>query len=88
MNEDNEREQYEQRLKRRLGILKQELADGNVQFAPDLHVVEGLKEVRYGSDGEIDLTSVDSSVRALALAGCAKPMTCCLEANDCMDRRS
>ena len=65
---DEEKQQYELRLKRRLEILKKEMDAGNVKFSRDLTVVESLKAVRYGSDGEIDLTTVDSGVRALALA--------------------
>src|SRR5687767_5678346 len=64
MSTDHE---YEARLRRRLMLLRQQLEAGKVQFAPDLKTVESLKAVRYGADGEIDLSTVDSSVRALAL---------------------
>jgi hypothetical protein len=44
------------------------MAAGNVHFNPDLKVIESIKAVRYGRDGEIDLATVDSGVRALALS--------------------
>lgn len=55
-------------LRRRLGLLKDHLREGKVVFADGLTVTESLSAVRTDSNGEIDLTTVDSSVRALALA--------------------
>jgi hypothetical protein len=64
---DDEKE-YEARLRRRLKILKQEFDSGRVKFAPGLKVIESLKAVKSGPDGEIDLATVDGLVRSLALA--------------------
>jgi hypothetical protein len=63
-----EEEDYEHRLRQRLDILRKEFEAGNIKIASDLTVIESLKAVRYGADGKIDLTTVDGSVRALALA--------------------
>ncbi|SMF91354.1 hypothetical protein SAMN02982917_0205 [Azospirillum oryzae] len=61
--------EYELELRRRLEILKTQMADGRVKFLP--HVFESIKDsmlaVRYGLDGQIDLSTVDASVRALAM---------------------
>lgn len=57
-------------IRRRLAILRVQLEQGKVHFAP--HLVEdmgrSLAEVRYGHDGEVDLSTVDARVRGLALA--------------------
>lgn len=58
---------YEARLRRRLEVLKTELEAGNVKIAEGLQVVESLKNVRYAADGTIDLDTVDSLVRSMAL---------------------
>lgn len=63
----DEQAAYEARLRRRLEILKTELEAGNVKIAEGLQVVESLKNVRYGADGKIDLDTVDSLVRSMAL---------------------
>jgi hypothetical protein len=61
-------QEYEQRVRRRLEILKKEIEAGKVQINSGLGVVESLKAVRYGPDGAIDLSTVDGLVRSLALA--------------------
>jgi len=60
--------QYEERLRRRLKLLKKEFDAGNVVLNADLKVIDSLKAVRYGADGEVDLNTVDGLVRSLALA--------------------
>ena len=65
---DNEKQEYEARLRRRLALLQEEVAAGKVKFAAGLKVIESLKAVRARPDGEIDLSTVDAGVRALALA--------------------
>jgi hypothetical protein len=60
--------EYEQRLRRRLKILQQQLEDGKIHIAPGLKVVDSLKAVRVGPDGEVDLDTVDGLVRSMALA--------------------
>jgi len=67
-SEDKEKKAYEERLQRRLQILKKEFELGNIQIAPGLQVVESLKAVRYASDGSVDLSTVDGLVRSMALA--------------------
>jgi hypothetical protein len=57
-------------LRRRLELLREYFEDGKIKIAP--HLIDGFKEsfgaVRYGSDGQVDLSTVDGRVRAMALA--------------------
>lgn len=61
---------YEDDLRERLEVLKEQLEAGKLHVAP--HLLDGvrasLEAVKYGPDGKIDLASVDGRVRALALA--------------------
>jgi hypothetical protein len=70
LNESEEKEQkaYEERLQRRLQILKIRFEAGKIKIAKDLQVIESLKAVRYAPDGSIDLSTVDGLVRSMALA--------------------
>lgn len=63
-----EKQEYEARIQRRLKILKQQFDAGKVRIAEGLQVIESLKRVRYASDGSVDLDTVDSLVRSMALA--------------------
>lgn len=65
---DQEKKEYEERLRRRLKILQQQLDAGKVKIAEGLQVIESLEAVRTGSDGEVDLSTVDGLVRSMALA--------------------
>lgn len=60
--------EYEQRLRRRLKILKEQFEAGKIRIAEGLDIEKSLLAVRVGSDGEIDLDTVDSRVRSMALA--------------------
>jgi hypothetical protein len=60
--------QYEAGLRQRLALLKKHAEDGKLVLGHNSHLIESLKAVCCNSDGEIDLTSVNSSVRALAAA--------------------
>lgn len=57
-------------LRRRLKILKDKMEHGKIKIAD--HLAEGVSEsfgmVRYGADGEIDLSTVDGRVRSMAMA--------------------
>lgn len=68
MEVSQEEKDYEERLRRRLTILQQQMQEGKVKIAEGLQVVESLKAVRVGPDGQIDLNTVDGNVRALSLA--------------------
>lgn len=69
MTENNdEQKAYEERLRRRLKILQQQLEEGKIKIAEGLKVKESLLAVRVDQDGEIDLDTVDSLVRSMALA--------------------
>ena len=70
MNSDQQTEQkaYEKRLRRRLKVLRKTFEEGNISIPDDPHFKESLLAVKYGRDGEIDLDTVDGSVRSLALA--------------------
>lgn len=56
-------------LRRRLAILRQKFSEGKISIAA--HLAEGVEEsfgkVRYGSDGEVDLSTVDGRVRSMAM---------------------
>ena len=56
-------------LRRRLDILKRKMDDGKIHIAE--HLADGFEEsfgkVRYGADGEIDLSTVDGRVRSTAM---------------------
>lgn len=67
-NQDEERKAYEERLRRRLKILRKTFENGNISIPDDPHISESLMAVRYGQDGEIDLDTVNGVVRSLALA--------------------
>ena len=65
---DSENKAYEERLRRRLTILKKAFEEGTIKIPNDSHITESLLAVRYGPDGEIDLNTVNSVVRSMALA--------------------
>lgn len=60
--------EYEDRLRYRLKILNEHLDTGKVKIVEGLNVAESLKAIRYGSNGKVDLDTVDGLVRSLALA--------------------
>lgn len=63
-----EEDDYENRLRRRLKILQEQLKKGVVKIKEGLSIEDSLLAVRYRSDGEIDLNTVDGTVRSMALA--------------------
>jgi len=65
---EGEQKAYEERLQRRLQILREQLEAGNVKIAEGLGVIESLKRIRYAPDGTVDLSTVDGLVRSMALA--------------------
>ncbi len=67
-NQDEEQKAYEERLRRRLKILRKTFEEGKIHIPKDPHIEESLLAVRYGSDGEIDLDTVNGVVRSMALA--------------------
>lgn len=67
-NHLDEKQAYEARLQRRLQILKKQFEAGTIRIAEGLQVIESLKHVRYAADGTVDLSTVDASVRSMALA--------------------
>lgn len=60
----------EDELQRRLQILKAKLEEGKIAIAEHLRqdMEESLSKVRYGSDGRVDLSSVDGRIRSMAMA--------------------
>jgi hypothetical protein len=64
---ESDQKGYEERLQRRLQILKKQFEAGKITLAPGLQVIESLKAVRSAPDGTVDLASVDGLVRSLAL---------------------
>lgn len=67
-NKTKEEIEYEERLRRRLKILQEQFKAGKVHIAEGLDVEKSLLAVRTGPDGEVDLNTVDGSVRSMALA--------------------
>ena len=59
--------EYEKRLRRRLRILREQFKAGKIRIAEGLNVEQSLLAVKQGPDGEVDLSTVDGLVRALAL---------------------
>lgn len=53
----------------RVNLLREELENGNIKFAP--HLIEGFKsscsKIRFGADGKVIPESVDSRIRAMTL---------------------
>lgn len=66
-NEDPQAE-YNERLQRRMAILKKQFDAGKIRIRQGLQVIESLKNVRYAADGTVDLSTVDGLVRSMALA--------------------
>lgn len=66
-NKSSEQMEYEERLRRRIKILKQEFEAGKVKIAEGLDVEKSLLAVKTNADGEVDLNTVDGVVRSLAL---------------------
>ncbi|MEQ9917779.1 hypothetical protein ABRQ01_14025 [Pectobacterium aroidearum] len=64
----SEEDDYEKRLRRRLKILQEQLKEGKIKIKKGLSIEDSLLAVRYGPDGEIDLNTVDGTVRSMALA--------------------
>ena len=64
---ESDQKGYEERLQRRLQILKKQFEAGKITLAPGLQVIESLKAARWAPDGTVDLGSVDGLVRSLAL---------------------
>ena len=59
--------EYEQELKYRLKILKEDFEAGKINIAEGLSVNDSLNSVRYDKNGEIDLETVDGVVRSMAM---------------------
>ncbi len=66
----SDKDEYNKRLQKRLLLLKEELDKGKLKLhiKEGLKIEESLKAVRYAPDGSIDLSTVDASVKSLALA--------------------
>ncbi len=70
MSERDTKEQrnYEEELRRRLKILQEKFKEGKIRIVKGSGVEKSLLAVRTGSDGEVDLETVDAFVRATASA--------------------
>jgi len=66
--EAKEQQEYEDRLQRRLQILKKQFDEGKIKIAEGLQVIDSLNAVRYRPDGLVNLDTVDGLVRSMALA--------------------
>lgn len=69
MTEKDDQQQYEERLRYRLKIFQENLKADKIKF--DEHLQEELSQsiskIQYDNNGEIILSSVDGSIRAIAL---------------------
>lgn len=65
-----EEKEYEERVKRRVLILRDLIVEGKITFAENMR--EGLDEsfsrARFDENGEPDLTTIDGRIRSIALA--------------------
>lgn len=66
--EEQDKREYDERLQRRLKILKKQFDEGKIKIAKGLQAIDSLKAVRYLPDGSVDLDTVDGLVRSMALA--------------------
>lgn len=66
----DEEEAYDERLRERLVPLREQFAAGKIRVAEHLaeDTFKSLNAVRVGSDGRVDLSTVDGRVRSMALA--------------------
>jgi hypothetical protein len=77
---DSRDEGYEERLRLRLDLLREEMAAGRVVFGSEVApgIEKSLRAVRLGADGKIDLSTVNGRVRSLALYVVRAFRTVCL----------
>lgn len=61
-------EAYEERVRERVEVLAAELEAGRVFLPPNSEVADSLRRVQRSADGRVDIRTVDSSVRAMAMA--------------------
>jgi hypothetical protein len=66
--EDKEKKAYEERLHRRLILLRKQFEDGKIRIPNDARIKKSLMAIRYAPDGSVDLNTVDGLVRSMALA--------------------
>ncbi|MEH6706324.1 MAG: hypothetical protein V7691_16140, partial [Galbibacter orientalis] len=64
-----EEKEYEERVKRRVQILKEQLENGNIHISEHLadDFEKSLLRVRLDKNGEPDLDTVDGRIRSMAL---------------------
>jgi hypothetical protein len=67
-SDDKDTKEHDERLQRRLHLLKEQFEAGKIELAKGLKVIDSLRAVRAAPDGSIDLDTVDGLVRSLALA--------------------
>ncbi|SIQ98398.1 hypothetical protein SAMN05880574_1447 [Chryseobacterium sp. RU37D] len=65
-----EEREYEERVKRRVLILRDLIQEGKINFAEHLResFEESLSNARYDENGEPDLSTIDGRIRSMALA--------------------
>ncbi|HCG7986956.1 TPA: hypothetical protein NJ493_000690 [Vibrio parahaemolyticus] len=69
MSEPNKEQlEYEERLRRRLKILQEQMKQGKIHIAEGSKVANSLQAVRMDVNGVVDLDTVDGLVRSMALA--------------------
>lgn len=65
-----EQQEYEERVKRRVLILRDLLEQGKIKFAENLRdgLEESFSKARFDENGEPDLSTIDGRIRSIALA--------------------
>lgn len=65
-----EENEYEERVKRRVLILKDHIESGKIQFAESLReeLEESFSRARYDKNGEPELSTIDGRIRSIALS--------------------
>ncbi|SFI85887.1 hypothetical protein [Myroides guanonis] len=65
-----EEKEYEERVKRRVLILKDLIEEGKIIFAENMRndLEESFSKARYDENGEPDLSTIDGRIRSMALA--------------------
>lgn len=68
MNLTKEQIEYEEHLRSQLKALSRQIKAGNINYNQGQETFESLNAVRTGADGEVDLSTVDSLVKSMAMS--------------------
>ncbi len=63
-----EQKDYDDNLKKRVLVLKKMFDEGKIKIVEDSNILKSLESARFDSDGNPDLSTIDATVRSIALA--------------------